>query len=938
MSQIEIQSCSDQLKFISCLAMDQYIACGGYDGTVHILQYQSNKSPILNENDAMQLNSKLLQYSTLLSYQAHKVMIMDLDTHHNTVVSAALDGSIYCYQIDTNQIYQLQLSRPIKGIQLFGQASSFISRNVQPQFLYTFEDKIIQNTSTLLNSNKNIVYIQEKEIIENIFVHNKFIITCNNNEIHIYEEKFLILRIAKEMNCVPQIQFHESTVIIGWKNYLAVYHLEPKTVDLVFETNLSFFISGVGRLNTHLIILGYPMSSFKEQDTLGYPKIDKIFDFDSSTSSDPQSTTVRLSNSEFTNSCPVIALLNLVTVTFDQVFALNIPDFKSTRPSEYKFICHNDLFAISSPQMMLLGQPTTIENQINVLLKDEQTEQAMQLLLNNAKISYFNPIWETEDCPNKVPLYTFTANQELAHDIGILLINQYLNNSHFCQAAHLLPSVLYTNEYILYFNQFKSHLLLFASILPINPKLSDVYSLIINDLLINKHYSYLYKLLMYLPLDCYPSDVIITTILQFEISKEDQLVINQCLAHLYKLNKQYDLLACSLLELHDYVGCFQLLSDYPYLVPFLINHNCVGYFELLQDINTLPNSYMHLRDKLILYLNHLPNNHHDMTISNIGYYLLLQECEMDMDKIISKLVDTEYLFYLLYFLFMNNKQQYTETHELLLRDIVKPPHHTKLMHFLRNTTHYSLELAVKLCEQHNYTTECLYLYGRMGNSKGAIKIIIEKLKDYKYAVEYAEDQEDVEIWKILVGYAKEYPILWQYLLVSKCVLEESNDVLMEIPDHAKIPGLKALLMNIMEHHNIEQGLTLGCSEIMINDCLTRQKELIKQGYGSTWISGDSGEYLIFGCGHCYFADDVEKEKGMEKHEKQQSEDSSMRKRGNSVGSMSSTTSTFRKFKKNAQQLRMLMEADKMRQLNEMQVECPICMKSANIKNNGMALE
>eukprot|EP00835_Amoeboradix_gromovi_P005912 NODE_613_length_5985_cov_0.176351.p1 type:complete len:917 gc:universal NODE_613_length_5985_cov_0.176351:3469-719(-) len=908
---LEIQSCNNNLKFISCLAIHKYVVCGGYDGTIHVLTVQTKHSPTTNENDPMQLNSNVLQYSTLLSYQAHKVMILGIDTQNNTVVSTALDGTIYCYQIDTNQIYQIQLQRPVKSVQLYqSNTSSFVSRNIQPQFLYTFENKLIYNTSTLLNNNKNIIYLEENEPIDNLFVHSKYILTCNSNEIHLYEEKHLLLHLDKRFDFIAHAYFTDSCLIIGWSNYLCMYSLKP--LKLLFETTLPFTICGVGLLNQKILLLGYPTRTTGEAETT---TITKMFDFDASTSTND---TVRKHQSEFTNDYPILALFDTNTLIINDTFALSIPDYKSIRPLEYKFASNSELFAISSPQIMLLGHPTTLSDQCKMLVKDNLILEAMELLKNQSQVEYRNPTFKVPGYEiEQIPVYKSVGYPVLLHDVGILLINQYLNQNDLLNACLLFNSVLTTAEYNHYYNKYKNNSLLFASVMPISNELQQLYNIVIKDMITIGCYSELNSFIHYLPPNSFSLTMCID-LLNAQENKDSKS--KQCLEYLYLINKQFDLLCCVYLDLKNYKAFFSLLSEHPYLLPFIVKNNQVlDYFECLSDIANNPKEYKHLLDKLLLYATtaQLPRSM-NITIENVGYYLLVKLNLIT--TVVPKLKSTKYLHTLLSFIFKLDVKLYPEYHELLLIELMDHPN--ELMHFLRNTNNYSIQLAIEKCKEHKHTNECLYLYGRMGNSKDAITIIVEHNKDYKLAVEYAEDLQDAEIWELLINFAVKYPLIWQYILKSSLVNSKANETIKHIPNNAKIKGLKQLMMDIMNNNNIEQGLTFGCSEIMINDCLKIFKEYSNKSFSGTWIIGQ-GEYLVFGCGHCYHVSDLEIEEVVNAPKTQ-------RKRTASVSSASSNASSFRKFKKNTQQLKIIMESNKQLTQVPQHVECPICMKSASI--------
>jgi len=51
------------------------------------------------------------------------------------------------------------------------------------------------------------------------------------------------------------------------------------------------------------------------------------------------------------------------------------------------------------------------------------------------------------------------------------------------------------------------------------------------------------------------------------------------------------------------------------------------------------------------------------------------------------------------------------------------------MGYLRASNYYSLEKAYEVCKERDFVPEMVFLLGRMGNSKQALMLIIERLGD-----------------------------------------------------------------------------------------------------------------------------------------------------------------------------------------------------------------
>ena len=58
------------------------------------------------------------------------------------------------------------------------------------------------------------------------------------------------------------------------------------------------------------------------------------------------------------------------------------------------------------------------------------------------------------------------------------------------------------------------------------------------------------------------------------------------------------------------------------------------------------------------------------------------------------------------------------------------------MDFLRASNYYSLEKAYKICDELDMVPEMVFLLGRMGDNKRALRLIIERLGDVQRVSRY----------------------------------------------------------------------------------------------------------------------------------------------------------------------------------------------------------
>ncbi|RUP49413.1 hypothetical protein BC936DRAFT_142590 [Jimgerdemannia flammicorona] len=141
----------------------------------------------------------------------------------------------------------------------------------------------------------------------------------------------------------------------------------------------------------------------------------------------------------------------------------------------------------------------------------------------------------------------------------------------------------------------------------------------------------------------------------------------------------------------------------------------------------------------------------------------------------------------------------------------------KLQEFLRASNYYSLEKAYKICEQRELVPEMVFMLGRMGDNKRALMLIIEKLRDVKRAIEFAQEQDDNVLWDDLLMYSRDKPPFIKGLLENVGTNIDPIRVIKTVPDDLEIPGLKQSLIKILQDYNLQMSLREGCQKILVSD-------------------------------------------------------------------------------------------------------------------------
>ncbi|KAF5195560.1 Vacuolar protein sorting-associated protein 41-like protein, partial [Thalictrum thalictroides] len=155
-----------------------------------------------------------------------------------------------------------------------------------------------------------------------------------------------------------------------------------------------------------------------------------------------------------------------------------------------------------------------------------------------------------------------------------------------------------------------------------------------------------------------------------------------------------------------------------------------------------------------------------------------------------------------------------------------------LLPFLRSSQSYRLEKKDLLREQ-------VFILGRMGNSKQALAVIINKLEDIEEAIDFVSMQHDDDLWEELIkqclNKAEMVGVLLEHTVGNLDLLYIVNMV----PNGLRIPRLRDRLVKIITDYRTETSLIHGCNDILKADCVNLLVKYYKEARHAICI--DSGE-------------------------------------------------------------------------------------------------
>nr|KAF6470533.1 VPS41 subunit of HOPS complex [Molossus molossus] len=445
-------------------------------------------------------------------------------------------------------------------------------------------------------------------------------------------------------------------------------------------------------------------------------------------------------------------------------------------PSRYVEIEYSEgesLFYIVSPRDVVVAKERDQDDHIDWLLEKKKYEEALMA----AEISQKN------------------IKRHKILDIGLAYINHLVEKGEYDIAARKCQKILGKNaalwEYEVYRFKEIGQLKAISPYLPRgDPVLKPlIYEMILHEFL-ESDYEGFATLVREWPGDLYNNSVIVQAVRDHLKKDSQNRTLLQTLAELYTYDKNYG----NALEIY-----------------LTLRHKDV--FQLIHKHNL----FSSIKDKIVLLMDFDSEKAVDMLLDN--------EDKIAIKKVMEELEDRPEL-------------QHVYLHKLFKRDHHKgQPYHEKqinlyaeydrpnLLPFLRDSTHCPLEKALEICHQRNFVEETVYLLSRMGNSRSALKMIMEELHDVDKAIEFAKEQDDGELWEDLILYSIDKPPFITGLLNNIGTHVDPILLIHRIKEGMEIPNLRDSLVKILQDYNLQILLREGCKKILVADSLSLLKKM-----------------------------------------------------------------------------------------------------------------
>ncbi|CAI6339022.1 unnamed protein product [Periconia digitata] len=137
-----------------------------------------------------------------------------------------------------------------------------------------------------------------------------------------------------------------------------------------------------------------------------------------------------------------------------------------------------------------------------------------------------------------------------------------------------------------------------------------------------------------------------------------------------------------------------------------------------------------------------------------------------------------------------------------------------LLKFLRESQSYDLGKATAICERREYIPELVHILSKTGQTKRALYLIIERLSDVSFAISFAKEQDDPELWDDLLEYSMDKPHFIRGLLEEVGTAIDPIQLVRRIPEGLEIEGLRDGIGRMVREYEIQHSISEGVARVL----------------------------------------------------------------------------------------------------------------------------
>eukprot|EP01104_Vermistella_antarctica_P020689 TRINITY_DN896_c0_g1_i3.p1 TRINITY_DN896_c0_g1~~TRINITY_DN896_c0_g1_i3.p1 ORF type:complete len:938 (+),score=181.35 TRINITY_DN896_c0_g1_i3:205-3018(+) len=799
----------------SCLGVhEKFLALGTRSGMVYILDFNGNENK-------------------RITCHAGPVNEVSIDATGEYIASCSNDGKVVVTNLVANEMNKFEYQkRPVLSCALDPEYSR---RDTRRFTCGGRTGQLVLNTKGFMGFGaKNVVLHSGEGPIYAVKWRSNFIAWANDLGVKIFDcrsnQRITYIDRPQGSPRPDMYKCHlcwssDTRLIIGWADCVKIGIIKTRPsalqgqpshyVEIVAEmSHLDYWISGIAPFgNDGIVILSYVDEEDDSDEEDGAAQKNLTNGRLPPTSPSAQPTNALR---------PELRIVYPDNVSDDMEVssdALTIHGYQTCGPTDYhlQHVPHEALYYIVAPNDIVVAKPRDLDDHLSWLLERERYGEALEAAERNEALMRTH---------NLV-------------DIGEMYLGHLVRSGDIETAASLCPKILRRDAarwdaWIFKFaRNGSSDLKAISPYIPTgDPTLSArVYELVLNDFLINDHDGFL-KTIRAWPSNLYNIQNIINVVLERLKHAPNTDTLMDALAELYTYDKQFD----NTIHIHlrrKKGNVFELIQEHKLydavqnkVLPLVLFDEVKGISMLIENHDKIPIAHV---------------------VSQLSAHPRLQHAYLDA-------------------LFKKDQHIGRDFHELQVK-LYAEYEPQKLLMFLNHSNHYNLEHAMSICEAKHLHKETVFILSRMGNTRQALEMLIDKIGNVQEAIEFVQTQQDAELWDYLIEKSINNPEFVSGLLENIGAHVDPILLIKRIPFGMEISGLRDRLVKIISDYNLQMSLREGCNTILKADCV----DLIERLYtgqrhacridettakcavceGNTMAGMASSSVVGFFCGHIY---------------------------------------------------------------------------------------
>ncbi|KAK9762214.1 Vacuolar protein sorting-associated protein 41, variant 2 [Basidiobolus ranarum] len=761
---------------------ERFMVLGTHWGMVHIMDFNGNEVKKFRPHGAT-INS------------------LSIDDHEEYVATASDDGKVLITGLYNDEIFSFNYMRPVKCIALdpeFSKKSTrqFVSGGMAGQLIMN-QKGWLGHKDTILHGGEGPIYALEWR--------GDLIAWANDTGVKIYDtisnQRITYIDRPAQSPRADLYRCHlcwktDKILLIGWADSVKVAVVKEKSksevapgtpnlyVEIISMFRTDFIVAGIAPFADMLLLLTYASDNIqhKEDDVDVEQHKRKI-------ASPPELRLINSDNEEVSSD------------------VLSMVGYEHYQPNDYilDFFPSEDLFYVASPKDIVVAKLRDLEDHVTWLLERQMYEEALEAVQG-----------AEERQSGEIKNYDST-------EIGQTYIHFLMEDGDYERAASTCPKVLKKDpklweKWVFSFAEVKELKAISPYVPTEDPQLSStVYEMILAYFL-NTDHELFNQTIKTWPSSLYDIQNVIVAV-EDALSKEgNNTVLMDALAELYNSNRQLD----KALE-------YYLRLRRPDVFELIKANNLFSSVQdkvvLLMDFD----QYLLEQEELeVAGKSGLDESSTKRATKGPAVQMLVEHVHsIPIQRVVQQLTrHPKYLHIYLDAIFDKDAHLAYEFHDLQV-ELYAEYDYPRLMDFLKASNYYSLEKAYAVCEQRDLVPEMVFILGRIGNNHKALMLIIKRLGDVNRAIEFAKEQNDEELWEDLLKYSMDKPAFIRGLLENVGAQIDPVRLIRTIPEGMEIPGLKELLIKILQDYNVQLSLRQGCERVLTTDSSNLSQRLQK---------------------------------------------------------------------------------------------------------------